>query len=83
VPGINELVWQYGVIYGVQSANVLFVVLAGLAYDKATDKCRQGAVAGACTVANDTLQEDFALFFGLTSFSNSILWLNYPMWLQG
>ena len=29
------------------------------------------------------MDEDFALFFGLTSFSGSILWLNYPQWLQG
>ena len=29
------------------------------------------------------MDEDFALFFGLTSFSSSILWLNYPQWLQG
>ena len=81
-PGINELIWQWGVIVGVTSVNVLFVLLNGMGYDAAVDKARQGEVASANTVVGQ-MDEDFALFFGLTSFSSSILWLNYPMWLQG
>ena len=81
-PGINQTVWQWGVIVGVTTVNVLFVLFSGMGYDTAVDKARQEEVAGALTVVGQ-MDEDFALFFGLTSFSGSILWLNYPQWLQG
>jgi len=79
VPDINMMVWQYGVIMGVSTLDVLYIVLNGLAYDTATNKCRQDEVALACGVA-DTMAEDFSVFFGLSSFSAATIFMNYPMW---
>ena len=82
LPLLNTVVWYYGVIVGLTAIEIFYLLLNGYAYDSAVYKCRQEGNSDACTVAA-TIEYDWDLFFGLSAFSGSTLFMGYEMWLQG
>lgn len=78
-PEINIYVWEWGIVIGMASLEVLIMLMTALGYDSATVKCREG-ITGACDVV-DMIFDDLLVFFGVTAFSGVIVTMNWKMWL--
>ena len=79
--GINKTVWMYLVFFGNGLLQILYVILAGYAYDTLLIDSRTNNDAAA-TYAVQQMKIEFLNFFAFTAFFDITLTMYFTAWYQ-